>query len=171
MRTIFFDGNKFFVKRLFMRLNASYWLLLSSIVFVAAAAGTNNLRRHRAISPHIPQHFVSVDLGTLVLGVHYDHKFEVRNDSKSLIRILEVRSGCHCTQIVSVSTVLLPPSESSIILIRFTPQGRPGIKSQTVVVRTDDPLKQSILLHFHGTLVAGTDASGTIQEEKGGGDR
>lgn len=135
-----------------MRFKASKIAMVLSIALFASAVGSRYWNAKLASQRPTPQRNIRVDLGTLVEGRSYDHMFKVWNRRGKPLRILDVRCGCYCTRILSVSGSSIAPGSFVQIEARFTPEGRPGVKQQAIVVVTDDPSEPMILLHFFGTL-------------------
>lgn len=76
--------------------------------------------------------------GTLAADHSLEHVFAITNTGDSPLELENARSGCSCTVSI-IDKNIIPPGETGQVKVSFTPKGRPGEKTNMVLVDTNDP--------------------------------
>ncbi len=114
-------------------------------------SGMTDEERSTAPSIHFDESVY--DFGTLLQGVSARHKFRFTNKGQSALLIRSVRSGCGSTATVA-DRKLIHQGESGNIDVIFDSQGLPGRQSRSIIVITNDPDNQSVVLRITGKVVS-----------------
>jgi len=107
----------------------------------------------RAAAPSIHFDERTYDFGTLRHGVNARYKFGFTNRGQSDLLIRAVRSGCGSTATVA-DRKLIHPGDSGNIDVRFDSRGMLGRQSRSIIVITNDPDNQLIVLRITGKVVS-----------------
>lgn len=101
----------------------------------------------KANSAHILFDAVEVEGGKVIEGEEYKYDYKFTNTGKSNLVIYSVKPSCGCTATAS-SSENLAPGETATITATFNSQGRPGIQSKTITVKSNDVDNPIINLKF-----------------------
>lgn len=78
------------------------------------------------------------DFGKVGEGITLEHTFTLKNESKKILVIENLRTSCGCTgSVISKNTI--PPGGVAEIKVTFKTKGYSGSVSQFVYVQTNDP--------------------------------
>ena len=80
------------------------------------------------------------------------HKFVVKNEGGSLLKIINVRPSCGCT-IANISPRDIPPGQSGTIEAKLSLRGRKGPQHKRITVESNDPVAKTVTLMLRGTAV------------------
>ncbi|MAX23087.1 MAG: hypothetical protein CMJ19_01170 [Phycisphaeraceae bacterium] len=150
------------------------WLLA---VFITAAAVVGCDTRHPpSASPDRPVIVFdqqTQDVGEVAIGGSKPVTFMFRNDGNVALTIREIRSGCACmTHMLEKRT--FQPGESGVIKVTVKPRKlKSGSFSDKVMVISNDPVNQQLVLQLTGHLVHAIEVSPAVIEfslgkERGG---
>ena len=64
------------------------------------------------------------------------HSFVIKNESKKVLNIKDVSTSCGCT-VSEVKNKIIKPGDSTLVDVKFNPQGYSGEVQQFVYVSTD----------------------------------
>lgn len=93
------------------------------------------------------------DFGIIDEGEKIKHTFTFKNIGTSQLEVYS-RSTCSCT-VSSISSRSIPPGETGDITIELDTAGRTGLTSQTVYLKTNDPVNKNTILTISGIIEPG----------------
>jgi hypothetical protein len=74
-----------------------------------------------------------------------DHNFDVSNDTKQELRILDARANCGCITLTTIPKSIAPGATAAVG-VRMNTRGLHGLATHGVLLRTNHPSKPRILL-------------------------
>lgn len=78
------------------------------------------------------------DLRTFAANKHQKHAFALKNDSKKMLRLKNIRTNCTCTNIKYLKSESLPDEFTELIVI-LNANSFPGLFTHSIYVETDSP--------------------------------
>jgi hypothetical protein len=91
------------------------------------------------------------DFGTVPVNTKVKHDFTLTNKGKSDLYLRKVSASCGCT-VVQPSKTVIPPGESTVIMVTYNTQGRSGADKKAITVITNDPRKSKSILWIKATV-------------------
>ena len=95
--------------------------------------------------PHAYVENTDYDFGEVRAGEVVEHSFQLTNDGKDILHVLQLRPSCNCTS-ASVATNTLKPGESTPIVVQFEMMPNVYVTTTSVVLTTNDPRTPKIVL-------------------------
>ena len=92
------------------------------------------------------------DFGDIKKGDKVEHTFKLTNSGKSNLVLHKVKSSCGCTA-TQPDKNIIPPGESSNIVVTFNSTGKNGRQNQSITVLSNDPKKSNTLLRITSNVI------------------
>lgn len=87
------------------------------------------------------------DGGDIITGDKLEHTFVFKNTGKADLVLESVKASCGCTT-PSYTQEAIKPGQTGKIDVRFDSSGKNGPQHKTVMVRSNDPGKDTVVLHI-----------------------
>jgi hypothetical protein len=92
------------------------------------------------------------NFGEVLAGKAVEHEFKFKNSGDTELIIREVTTSCGCTAAIP-SAAPVKPGEWGIIKATFDTAGRRSLQTKTVTVKSNDPVRSSVMLKIEGRVV------------------
>ena len=111
-----------------------------------------------AAAPAKAQTLAVVDLGVIPDSRPVVRNLTISNPSARKVVRVDLLSGCPCLT-VEPAGLLLNPAGSSVVRVTYTPEGRPGEVSRSLLVKSSLPELDNKRILVGGSLAGGTGAA------------
>ena len=101
-------------------------------------------------NPHAVCAQPTFDWGTVFIGENPQHRYVIRNQGTSDLKILRIRESCRCTK--KDFTPVIPPGGEGHVTLAIDTQGFKGKVTKSAVAYTNDPKNKEIKLTFGGQV-------------------
>lgn len=106
----------------------------------------------RELAPRLVLEESEHDFGDVQEGVEVSRKFQIKNEGKRDLILRDVKASCGCT-VTEVERKVIPPGESTDLMVTFNSAGREGKQQKTVLVTCNDYRASNFVLSVQANVL------------------
>jgi uncharacterized cupredoxin-like copper-binding protein len=125
---------------------------LIALVVLFFSVGLAQMDSSKTSPPEISVKPGEYDFGSVTQGDKVTHDFEIYNNGKSNLSIINVRASCGCTAATPAKTKL-EPGDSTKLVVVFDSTNKLGRQNKIVYIKTNDPSNPVFNVKFTGEVM------------------